>query len=272
MLPKSMHDYWARRSVKGGQIRCSCWSANCSNWFSASVEAVAIRIMIRAPKIKFSSVLSSIKIQVRTCRSKRDWKASGKFGIFLEGGMSCWLFLNSWRMKKKTLAMWFKKLDCWAVLDGIGIRSKAWRRSASTSREMRLWRARLRQGMAAMRWTRKGQSKSSTEPIKIEKTMKGQVKMQSWKQSNGQGRARQINFLFPLFENAFNDLVQVLFLKACTYIESLSHVNTFVNLCLRIRSTMNNGTPRGKSTEEYSWRWSRQNLFWQTTSALVTAR
>ena len=137
--------HWMRSELDGlsvgGQVLCRSWSANWSKLFSSTVEAVAVRIMMRA----------QIKIQVRTCKSKSDWwKASGKFEIFLEAGMPCWLFINSRRMKKKTLAIWFKKLDfCWTVTGGVGIWLKAWRCRAVASRRARLWRVLLRLGMAS---------------------------------------------------------------------------------------------------------------------------
>ena len=151
--------------------------------------------------------------------------------------------------------MWFKKLDfCWTVIGEVGIKSRAWRRGVATSRRVRFWRALLRQGMAAMRRTKRNQSGSATEPIK------------SWKPwralprcipdgTQASERARQ--FLLPLFENALHDLVQVLFCKASTYIESFQPKDSFVNLCFGVRSTMDNRTPRGESTEKHSWRGSR---------------
>ena len=35
----------------GGQLLCRSWSANCNKLFSSTVEAVAVRIMMRAPSV-----------------------------------------------------------------------------------------------------------------------------------------------------------------------------------------------------------------------------
>ena len=94
------HNHWIRSELEGlssgGQLLWRSWRANFNKLFSSTVEAVAVKIIMRAPGLWCSSALSSIKIHVSTCKSKSDWwKASEKFVMFLDGGTPCWLCINS---------------------------------------------------------------------------------------------------------------------------------------------------------------------------------